>query len=623
MKIIKRLTGSIVSKDKDGESEIYEHEDNRMKSAHKIHFPHICIFSTREDTAPDVYNDHIIDHVDVDFLETSLCEDVYSILYVCNNQSTSMLLCIGVIILQYGLLVLIFNETTANSEERNPFNFPSGTNYHVYVGQILGLALIITSQDDFINAVSYFYDDYSPEILLKAPHATKLKYVISGLLKLFSGFIYICINFILVLQSTTVVGMFLNFAALSFIFSIDDIFFSLSEKFFFTDDLAVLACKIKNMKVPVPQRIPSSKNAISSYRFLNFCLVNSVMYIIWVYILMSQYEGRYACESILVQFGDVALPYLPMYSGAYDRVKFIGTPSYQKNRRFNYLKRDGENAVFSFCDKESAWTLSIMENNQSYEEIDPCQNYVAKSKNTKTFDIQQTSDKWLARNNITNEIFEIDTFSLIENECSDCNGNGNCVNFQCICYEGSYGTNCEFTKDSLCTELYRSLSQDDFVTDVKQPFILYNVTPTVRRKDRPIFFRNRKGGRGFELIEFNGFRWAYTYAPDIIDINNTTNAIDMTLADSKKENYITYLSESVTFGMPRDNALPTIHHWYENFALSKYPVINKNRPVSTWLLCPQCDDENICQNRGICNPRTNRCECADGFVGVLCEKKVI
>ena len=573
-----------------------------------------------------------------DLTRKYLSDDIYSLIFVCKNWSKVMIFCIGAITFQLGILLVLMSSLTegkiSDENESNPFKLPPDVDIVVRISQLFAIIISITSQEGFIYGLSFFYDGYSEDIMKYAPHATKTKFYIAGSLKFLEGLLSLLVSFILVMRNDSVIQLFSDFASLEFIFSINSVLFYLAGNYFFIDELAILVGQINNMKVPAPNCIPTPDNLISSYRLLSLSHVFAIMMISWMLLSIHQREGKYACNSILAQFGDEAVPVLTMYSGMYDRIKGIGSTRYQINNRFVYVRRDYHDAMFAYCQKENAWTLTFdyAKTGKTYMDLDPC-DYVAKSKETETYDITQTvNTEWITFNTVTSQNAQVDFISLSCKSCTDCNGNGICTDKGCLCQPGTYGFDCELKNENICKNITQGLNHLPFVTNVTTPFSLFTSSNSFRSYGRPIFYRNITDDfRVFDFIIFLGGRWGY------FRINNTSNVnernadlIIRIIADSfatvndfsklSIEQYPVYLSSNVKFGVSSDTGMPTSLFWYEVIKSSIYVYPDKNKMVDVRLQCSICGEFfNPCQNAGICN--NSSCVCPSNYKGDLCEAK--
>lgn len=152
--------------------------------------------------------------------ERSLSEDIYSLIYTANACSQAFLFALFIFLLQELLLLLILYDLVdlRNYDSENPLRLPAGVPMRVNVAQAISVILIVATiledSGDLTSGLFLLIEGYHPTILQKNPHATCLKWFCAGLFQTVAGLSMTVVLFILVMQSTTVIGLALNFAAL-------------------------------------------------------------------------------------------------------------------------------------------------------------------------------------------------------------------------------------------------------------------------------------------------------------------------------------------------------------------------------------------------------------------------
>lgn len=271
------------------------------------------------------------------------------------------------------------------------------------------------------------------------------KFYLAYTLQFIMGTLFITTIFTLVVQSTTVVGMFLNFAALEFITTVDDVAFALGKRGYFTDSIKKACDKVSEVV------ILRKKGGRISRRFQ---LVIIVAFLLGMFslILHQEERGRFDCKHIEVQFGDGFVTMLPVFSGiyTYQREFYDGRPVYIDERGravFRYCKK-GTGGIFSFAET-GFWVFNLRPNATSPID-DMCTNYLSRSPDTKGYSIlDQPANTWLAKHRITDSVeYLTDYFSL---RCADCDAstcNGVCVDDKCECEpeSGRFGSHCQYTE---------------------------------------------------------------------------------------------------------------------------------------------------------------------------------
>ena len=165
------------------------------------------------------HQQHIEDN-DVDDSDRSISEDIYSLIYTANSCSQAFVFALFIFFLQGFLLVLILLDLInfRHFDSSNPIQLPPGVPLTVTVAQAIAMILIVITilceSGDLTHGLCLLFEGYQPAVLQKNPHATFLKWFLAGCLQCFAGGLMTIVLFILVMQSTEVISLALNFAAL-------------------------------------------------------------------------------------------------------------------------------------------------------------------------------------------------------------------------------------------------------------------------------------------------------------------------------------------------------------------------------------------------------------------------
>jgi hypothetical protein len=126
-------------------------------------------------------------------------------------------------------------------------------------------------------------------------------------MKFATGCTLLFIITILVLVSETVNGMFLNFAAFSFLSEVDDVAFALGQYGLVTASVRDWCAAARAAKQPVTK----------DFNLIRFCFVAVFSALVGFYIavVIWQMDGRFVCNKIFVQFGDDVFPGYSGFSG--------------------------------------------------------------------------------------------------------------------------------------------------------------------------------------------------------------------------------------------------------------------------------------------------------------------
>eukprot|EP00550_Attheya_septentrionalis_P006338 CAMPEP_0198280448 /NCGR_PEP_ID=MMETSP1449-20131203/520_1 /TAXON_ID=420275 /ORGANISM="Attheya septentrionalis, Strain CCMP2084" /LENGTH=288 /DNA_ID=CAMNT_0043975801 /DNA_START=313 /DNA_END=1176 /DNA_ORIENTATION=+ len=149
-------------------------------------------------------------------------KDTFSLMFVCNIKSFGFAYSVFFFALQVAILVLIAVNITKNAPDGNPLNVPVGTSLDVVWAQVLALFVSLITQSDFMatfDLINTKYDDTAVLSLFEG--ATHTKWIVSNICRFVVGVLSIFISFILIVQSTTVIELFFNFAAVQFVSELD------------------------------------------------------------------------------------------------------------------------------------------------------------------------------------------------------------------------------------------------------------------------------------------------------------------------------------------------------------------------------------------------------------------
>jgi hypothetical protein len=141
-------------------------------------------------------------------------EDIYSLIYTAKARSQAFWFAIFVFLVQISVIWLLIFDLIDQDSTTNFVRLPPGVPMMVNLAQGLGVLLIVFTVavfGDLTTGMERLVDGYNEEILLNHPNAGCIKWFLSGSLQMFAGGSMTLVLFILLMQSTTVIGMCLNF----------------------------------------------------------------------------------------------------------------------------------------------------------------------------------------------------------------------------------------------------------------------------------------------------------------------------------------------------------------------------------------------------------------------------
>ena len=165
-------------------------------------------------------------------------DDVYNMFFLSSFGDHSFWFAIFVFILKLGLIIIIGIDLFQNGV------FPESADVEllVKITQLLLLPVNVSVQEELITTFFIYANlKWSERILELNPGASKSKYHAANLMRLLDGLAFLFINTVLLLQAELVLGAFLNFAALQFLSSIDNVALHLARDGYLTESLEATA----------------------------------------------------------------------------------------------------------------------------------------------------------------------------------------------------------------------------------------------------------------------------------------------------------------------------------------------------------------------------------------------
>ena len=161
----------------------------------------------------------------------NLEEDIYTFFFVSPFLSWGFLYATFFFALQLTILILIFIGLLRDGKRGNPLSIPLHIDNEVLVAQVLALIVTVCTAKNIIHALDIFQIKYDKDVVKSIfPHATKLWWWITDLMRFSEGALAIVVTFLFIVRSTEVLDLFLNFAAVQFVGELDGIGFIFAQK---------------------------------------------------------------------------------------------------------------------------------------------------------------------------------------------------------------------------------------------------------------------------------------------------------------------------------------------------------------------------------------------------------
>jgi hypothetical protein len=164
-------------------------------------------------------------------------EDLYGLILVSPVCSISFLYALIVILMKYALFAFLGVDMYQQNVEDSS-NLFSEKKALFRGAQFILLPIAIGFQEDLIYVYTRIASiKYDLNVKRDAPDSTRGKFVLSFTLRLIGGLCSLAINLVLILTSDKVIALFLNFAALQFLQSIDATFYRIAKEGFWGNAL--------------------------------------------------------------------------------------------------------------------------------------------------------------------------------------------------------------------------------------------------------------------------------------------------------------------------------------------------------------------------------------------------
>ena len=222
-----------------------------------------------------------------------LGQNIYSLLIVAPIFSWPFLFSMSVVLGKIAILSCVLSDYDINDlQEEQP---------KVSVAKGLLIPVAVAMQEDMIDCF-FFYANlkHSPDMLKHSEYATKKKLYMSYYIRTIDGLLSLLANFLIMLVTPDTLGVFLNFAALQFLYSIDDVFYELVVQGFFGDHMEDWAKVCE--KVTLYRRQGKSNKTICGYIRIGwldtilFCVTMLICYLIYAVNTAAKYDLAFAEE---------------------------------------------------------------------------------------------------------------------------------------------------------------------------------------------------------------------------------------------------------------------------------------------------------------------------------------
>jgi hypothetical protein len=552
-----------------------------------------------------------------------LPEDTFSFFAFVGVYSWSFFVAFLVFFVQVTTLSLLIADSIDRKNEQNPLGIPASVESPVRASQLLALLIAVISQTDVVSSANLLYNVlYKSTALHEALTLTagsgRTKWFGSLFSRFFEGCLGLTVTFILIMRADTVRDVLLNFTAVEFVSSIDNVVFYLAKYNYFGRKVKYDA---ENEVINGEHFSVRDRNARCGLHFVLLSVIFLSFFGGWLGIVARQNKGGYLSQTVFVQFDDEFSPELGTFSGLY-RIGETRRGVFSTSR-VEYVEIRSGKASLGYCENKGIWTLSITH--------DPC-SWLAKSSDSTSFDILDTlSSEWFSKDTNGNRVAPMQHFEMSAHgggrDQNECGGHGSVdeKDKKCECDGDWFGLKCEFLEP--CESLAVDIRREGFLSGSREWSLSYDILRTNTGKllevyDHPVFFNDT--GR-FQIILFAGRRWVLFEWVD-----NTGAGLEAYLREFHAhftDFNASFISEPMDVGTPTDALTPVGLEWFfpRNGMTPQGGIqsVDSTRASDALLLCAVCDNTaNVCQNNGQCE-NDGTCKCGLGSEGRMCEKPPI
>lgn len=187
---------------------------------------------------------------------TDLELDVYNMFYICTLWTQPFFYSLAVLVTKMALYIILIIDLF--DPESYPFDHKKqGVEIKtiVMLTQFFLLPVAIVIQEELMLSFFIFGNlQYSPGIIARHPNAYRWKYYLAHSLRALDGLMFLGINASLMLNSANLLSIFLNFAALMFLQTIDNIALKVCLDGYWTRSLQECAQDVVDMRIAFKQK---------------------------------------------------------------------------------------------------------------------------------------------------------------------------------------------------------------------------------------------------------------------------------------------------------------------------------------------------------------------------------
>jgi hypothetical protein len=312
-------------------------------------------------------------------------------------DTSSFLVCSKVLSQPFvlGITVFIFQITiysllavdliNPSSRDNNPLGIPANVETTIRGTQFIALIVAVLTQADLRTSLEQVNEGYNKDLIgNEFGEASCGKWWFATACRFLQGALGLVVTFFLIVREDNVFDLLLNFTAMEFVSQLDDVAFFVAGTGYFGSKNAEKSEEIEETSYP---QAADEKKRRKILHALLLIVVFSGTLAGWGVIVSKQTSNEYLCKQFFVYSTQTNL----IQSGVYDLKK-----AERNDKRVQYMYQENaeetESGVsFGYCDEEAVWTFNSNGN--------LCNNFTARSAETRTFDIRNTlSSSWFSDN---------------------------------------------------------------------------------------------------------------------------------------------------------------------------------------------------------------------------------
>jgi hypothetical protein len=556
---------------------------------------------------------------------------------------------------------------------------PVALSLEVMITQALAIFVASFTQVDVATAVQLFHEGHA-SVKDRFDSVKPSVWYAAAFLAFLQGCFGLAAIFEFITVSRTVLDVFLNFAAVAFVMTLDGVAFQLASHGFLGE-----SCQSSTQKVsgtyfqvthtPFAIKVPRTSFQVSLN--LKFGYIKKIVLLVgiwammfgfWLWVIIRQQNGFYAPKQLVVQFDDSVVPKLGAFSGIYTLKKTRRALSSDLFHWKQEVPGQGDIGEFGFCKADNRWSFFLHGTRMCNDSI------VESNPNAEKFEVLRVADlQWFVRGDsglVQNRLISMDGFTVAPicviggtacgrqskiNTCKPEKKSDSTIGY-CKCQDQqTYGVRCEFSLANTCLHLkvddrFGMLPTGRRITSEFSLLLKNGIlgkddeTPAMRDDlvllyKRPVYVGKSFGQEGYDVLFYTGLRWAVTGSltgfPELCGDKENVTALAIFLQNSTKGfnagfngtvAKVDVLSEPVSSGSQKDSGTPVGLTWVsleQAAPMDTVKLLNGEKSFAS-LLCAGCNNStNPCHNEGLCNTTSQTCDCKHGAKGALCQVQPI